>query len=256
MKVVIIGSGNVATVLGKKILSAGHDIVEVVSRSIEHAQTLASKLNSTASDNIKSINTDADICLLCIGDSVIKTVAEALSFKNKILVHTAGAISKDVLRSADNYGVLYPLQSLRKEMEHIPEIPVMVDGNSPEVSQTLFDFASGWASSVSFSTDEERKKLHVAAVFASNFTNHIYTMTEQFCRNENIEFESLLPLIKETALRLEHASPSEMQTGPAIRNDHLTINKHEEALAAYPELKYLYTYLTQSIQKEHHVLVK
>ncbi|HEX8334220.1 MAG TPA: F420-dependent NADP oxidoreductase [Segetibacter sp.] len=254
MKVVIIGSGNVATVLGKKISSAGHEIVEVVSRSIDHAQTLAFKLNSTASNNIKAIKANADIYLLCIGDMAIKTVAEDFPLKNKIIVHTAGAISKDVLSSVDFYGVLYPLQSLRKEMEHIPEIPVMVDGSSPEVSQTLYDFASRWASSVSFATDEERLKLHVAAVFASNFTNRIYTLTEQFCIKENVAFDSLFSLIKETALRLSQASPSTLQTGPAQRHDQITINKHLELLAAYPELKGLYTYLTNSIQNDQGLL--
>ena len=249
MKVVIIGSGNAATVLGKKIATAGHEILQVISRSIKHAELLADQLDSTALDNLKDIDLVADIYLICVGDNSIKGVANEISGLNGIMAHTAGGVSKNVLKSANAFGVLYPIQSLRKEMKHIPEIPVLVDGSSDEVSKVLFDFASTWASSVSLATDEERLKLHVAAVLASNFTNHLYALTEDFCKQEGVEFRNLLPLIKETATRLNLSTAAGLQTGPASRNDTLTINKHLEILAAYPELKSLYKTLSGSIIK-------
>jgi predicted short-subunit dehydrogenase-like oxidoreductase (DUF2520 family) len=249
MKVVIIGSGNVATVLGKKIAKAGHEILQVISRSVEHADHLAGQLNSIASDDLKNINPGADIFLICVGDNSIKEIAQKISSLNKIIAHTAGGISKNVLQSSGAYGVLYPLQTLRKEMEYLPEIPVLVDGSSDEVSKILFDFASTWASSVSRATDAERAKLHVAAVFASNFTNHLYALTEDFCRKEGIEFSNLLPLIKETATRLGSTPAANLQTGPASRNDTVTIKMHLDVLAAYPELKDLYKLLSDSIIK-------
>jgi predicted short-subunit dehydrogenase-like oxidoreductase (DUF2520 family) len=256
MKVVIIGSGNVATVLGRKILSAGHEIVEVVSRSIEHAQSLATTLNTKASDNLTKVDTNADLYLLCIGDNAIEEVAARMPFSNKIVAHTAGAISKDVLRNAERFGVVYPLQSLRKEMQQLPEIRVLIDGNSPEVSKQLYDFAASWASEVAYSTDKERFSLHLAAVFASNFTNHIYALAEEFCKNEGVAFKHLLPLIKETASRLTFASPLALQTGPAVRNDNITIKKHLEVLSRYPELQSLYKQFTHSIKEQHQVIVK
>ena len=249
MKVVIIGSGNVATVLGKKIAKGGHEILQVISRSPKHAEHLANQLNSIASDNLKMINPDADIYLICVDDNAIKEVADQISSLNKIIVHTAGSISKNVLQFSGAYGVLYPLQSLRKEMEHLPQIPVLVDGSSDEVSKILLDFASTWASSVSRATDKERLKLHVAAVIASNFTNHLYALTENFCIKEGVEFSNLLPLIKETATRLGPTHASALQTGPASRNDDVTIGIHLEVLAADPELKELYKLLSDSIIK-------
>jgi len=251
MKVSIIGSGNVATVLGKKILLAGHEIIQVTGRSVSNARILATTLKSIASGNIKDIDTNADLYLLCINDNSIKDVAAQLPFSNKLVVHTAGAVSKELLNWSEMYGVIYPLQSLRKDMDQMPDIPVMIDGNSTEVSKILFDFSSGWATSVSFSTDEERLKLHVAAVIASNFVNHLYTLSEEFCKKENVDFKHLLPLINETASRLQRASPVDLQTGPAIRKDSKTIAKHMDILSPYPALQRLYSYLSENIQKQH-----
>lgn len=248
MRVVIIGSGNVATVLGKKIYLAGHDIIQVVSRSTENANTLASLLNSNASSNILEISNYADIYLVAVSDTAIEHLASKLRLGDKLLVHTAGAVKKEVLKeSTTNFGVLYPLQSLRKDIAKIPDIPVVVDANSTKAEEALFEFARDWAAGVFKCNDEQRLKLHLAAVVASNFTNYLYTLAEDFCKTEALQFEMLFPMIKEIAQRLEFASPRILQTGPAVRGDHETIRKHIELLEDHPSLKKIYSSMTESI---------
>jgi predicted short-subunit dehydrogenase-like oxidoreductase (DUF2520 family) len=172
------------------------------------------------------------------------------SFKlgNKLIVHTAGSVSKDVLQEiSHNYGILYPYQSLRKEMTTIPEIPLLVDGNTEEATILIEDFAKSLSPIVKRTTDEERLKLHVAGVVVNNFTNHLYAMAEEFCTKENLDFKLLLPLIQSTAERITDISPKNLQTGPAIRNDVFTLDKHLRILATHPKLKYIYLKLTDSI---------
>jgi len=248
MKVVIIGSGNVATVLGKKILSAGHEITQVVGRNIKNVTTLSSTLNSASCYNMLNINTSSDIYIISVSDSSITGVAEQLILNDKLVVHTAAAVSKDVLANSSlNYGVLYPLQTLKKEAAAIPPIPVLVDGSNEEVKRILFDFARQWADPVGFATDEERLKLHVGAVIVSNFTNYLFTVANEYFEHEELDFNLLKPLIEETIVRIEKNKPSAVQTGPAVRNDLGTIRKHEQLLENYPLFKNLYYVISNSI---------
>jgi predicted short-subunit dehydrogenase-like oxidoreductase (DUF2520 family) len=167
------------------------------------------------------------------------------------VVHTAAAVPAEVLKNVSrNYGVLYPLQTLRKEQTNIPPIPFLVDGNSPDDLALVQDFAASLSGNVLVAGDELRLRMHVAAVFASNFTNHLYVLAEDFCKKEQLDFSLLLPLINETAHRLHDLPPRQSQTGPAIRNDRITIEKHLEVLNAYPELKAMYEHLTASIQTQ------
>ena len=147
-----------------------------------------------------------------------------------------------------NYGVLYPLQSLRKEIPDTVAIPLLVDGNSEKATRQVEDFALTISPIVSRANDEQRLKLHVAAIIANNFTNHLFSLTEEFCKNEKVDFKLLLPIINETARRLIDHAPAEVQTGPAIRNDISTIDKHLALLANYPKLKNIYQLLTDSIR--------
>ncbi|HNH22903.1 MAG TPA: DUF2520 domain-containing protein, partial [Ferruginibacter sp.] len=170
---------------------------------------------------------------------------------NKLILHTAGSVPKDVLKEiSTNYGVLYPLQSLRREMAYTGDIPLLIDANSDEALTLLEDFARTLSGNVSTASDEQRLKLHVAAVVVSNFTNHLYALAEEFCRNEQVDFKLLVPLIQETANRTAYQSPAAMQTGPAIRNDIFTLDKHLRQLADHPALKYIYLKLTDSIMKK------
>lgn len=248
MKIVIIGTGNTATVLGKRLKIAGHNILQVFGRNAEEAKALALELDTNPVSDFSNINPDAEIYLLAVSDDVIAEVSKSLPVKDKILVHTAGAVSIDVLKKASShYGVLYPLQSLRKEMEPLTEVPLHIDAGDEQTLEKIKVLANSISSQVIVSGDVERMKLHVAAVFCNNFTNYMYTLAETYCKNENLVFNHLLPLINETASKLAYHSPSKMQTGPAIRGDQQTIQKHEELLAGYEELQDVYRYLTQKI---------
>jgi predicted short-subunit dehydrogenase-like oxidoreductase (DUF2520 family) len=248
MKVVIIGSGNVATVLGHRIFKAGHEIIEVLSRQKEHAALLAAELNCGYTSAFESVSKEGDLYIIAIADSPLLEIDKHLFLDKKWVVHTAGAISIDVLKNVSkNYGVLYPLQSLRKERKDIAEIPLLVDGNTYENLTLVYDFAKSISDQVKNCGDQERSKLHTGAIIVNNFTNHLYSLTEDFCRRENIDFTWLLPLIGETASRLGSFSPKEVQTGPAIRNDQETIKKHLDMLEPYPDLKEIYELFTKSI---------
>lgn len=251
MKIVLIGTGNVATVLGRKLLQAGHEIVQVFGRRPPEAAELAELLGASPVSAFSELYRDAELYLLAVSDAAIAKVAPGLALTNQPLAHTAGAVSKEVLQGASSlYGVLYPLQSLRKEITELPtEIPFLVDGNNERMTALVSDLAQSLSGRVQIAGDEERLKLHVGAVVVSNFTNHLYTLAHQYCREEKINFNLLVPLITEVALRLEQWSPHELQTGPAIRHDQPTIEKHLELLKEYPTLRELYRLFTQSIMK-------
>ncbi len=250
MRIVIIGSGNVATVLGRLFQKNGHEIVQVVSRNVVHAQLLAAELNCSFTDNNGSMDAGAELYLVAVSDGALYELNDRINLDRKLVVHTAGSVSIDVLKEISvNYGVLYPLQSLRKEMNYTQDIPFLIDGNTEETKTFVEDFANTLSTSVTKASDEERLKLHVAAVVVSNFTNHLYALAEEFCTKENIDFKLLAPLIKETAERVEAISPADAQTGPAIRKDIFTLDKHIKLLANHPKLKYLYLKLTDSIMK-------
>jgi predicted short-subunit dehydrogenase-like oxidoreductase (DUF2520 family) len=248
MKIVLIGSGNVATVLGRLCKQQGHEVLQVMSRHTDHAKTLAEELGCAYDNYDGKTDTSADIYIVSITDGILFDLNKSFSLGDKLIVHTAGSVTKDVLKDiSSRYGILYPFQSLRKEMERIPEIPLLVDGNSEETITALENFARSLSPITGRTTDEERIKLHVAGVVVNNFTNHLYMLAEDFCEKENIGFNLLFPLIKETAERITLYSPKQMQTGPALRNDVFTLDKHLKILAAHPKLKYLYLKITDSI---------
>jgi predicted short-subunit dehydrogenase-like oxidoreductase (DUF2520 family) len=249
MKVVIIGSGNTATVLGKKIKVADHQVLQVFARSEEAARTLATALNAQAVTKANDIDHSADIYIVALADSALPTLHEWLQLDKKMVVHTAAAVSKDVLKNVSrNYGVLYPLQTLRREQLHIPEIPFLVDGNTADDLALIEDFAATLSPQVMHADDAMRLRVHVAAVFVNNFANHLYALAEDFCKKEQVDFSLLFPLIDETARRIHTLSPQSSQTGPAIRNDELTIRKHLEVLDSHPHLKEIYEKLSASVK--------
>jgi predicted short-subunit dehydrogenase-like oxidoreductase (DUF2520 family) len=248
MKIVIIGSGNVATVLGRLFKSKGHQVIQVMSRHLEHAKLLAEELECSYTNYEGITDMSGDLYLVSITDSVLFDLNKSFDLGDKLIVHTAGSVTKEVLNNiSTNYGILYPFQSLRKEMDSIPAIPILVDGNN-ETSLALIEaFARTLSNTVRRTTDEERLKLHVAGVVVNNFTNHLYAITEEFCSKENVDYKLLFPLIEETTRRITQFPAKDVQTGPAFRNDVFTLDKHLKILNAHPKLKYLYLKLTDSI---------
>ncbi len=250
MKVVIIGTGNTATVLGRLIKQSGHSIIQVCGRRADATGLLAQSLDAAYVTSINDIDPDGDLYLLAVSDNAVATMAGQFSFPSKLLVHTAGSVSIDILKKASkNYGVLYPLQSLCKEVESLPVIPFLVDGNTSDDLTLLYDFAKTLSPLVQKADDGDRKKYHLAAVLVNNFSNHLYTLANDFCMGTQADFKLLLPLIQQLPLRLNEYSPKELQTGPAIRNDQVSITTQLEMLNDYPEIKNLYALFTKSIQE-------
>ena len=251
MDIVILGSGNAAAVLGRKFKTAGHTILQVVSRNASDASKLAYEWDTKSTNYISLINKNADIYIIAVADTAIDDLVADLKLPGKVIAHTAASVSKEVLKNVSaHYGVFYPLQSLRKEMTRLPDIPVFFDGNDEIAKAKLASLANSISpAQVATAGDEQRMKLHVAAVIASNFTNHLYTLAEEYCRKEGLDFKQLVPLIEETAIRINAVSPAQAQTGPAIRHDKETLEKHLALLKDYPRLKNIYLLLTESIQQ-------
>jgi predicted short-subunit dehydrogenase-like oxidoreductase (DUF2520 family) len=250
LRIVIIGTGNVATILGKRFLAADHEIVQVCGRNALYAEDLADLLSATSTTDFKHLDLSADLYVLAVSDAAVAAVAAELSLNNKLIVHTAGSVSKDVLSIASkNYGILYPLQSLRSELNDQSDIPFLVDGNTGDDLALITELANTLSHQVQQAGDEQRLKLHVAAVAVSNFTNHLYALAKAYCLHEKIDFTMLLPLITAVAERLHDYEPAAVQTGPAVRNDEVTIQKHLALLQEHPSLKMMYTMFTESIKK-------
>lgn len=248
MKIVLIGAGNVATVLGRLITQKGHSVKQVISQNIENARVLAEELGASWADTSSPVDMESDLVIISISDSNLEFILSEVRDKRKPVVHTAGAVSKEVLKKySDNYGVMYPVQSLRKEMAVIPSIPFLVDGSSEEMTEFVENFARSLSDDVKRTNDEQRIRLHLAAVIVSNFTNYMYSIAEEYCKNENVDFNILKPLIVETANRVMNNSPMLVQTGPAVRKDIQTMDKHLRLLAPYPKLRTTYLRITDSI---------
>ncbi len=250
MEIVLIGTGNTANILGHKLKAAGHHIVQIYGRNEHEASELAYELDTESTNYWSVVNRNADIYIIAVSDIAIEKVIQELGFSNKTVVHTAASVSKEILKKASpHYGVLYPLQSLKKGSGRLPDIPIIIDASDEATLKELDALAHSITTHVEEAGDEERLKLHLAAVFCNNFVNHLYVLMEDYCRRENISFNLLKPLVMETAMRIEDVSPSEAQTGPAVRADLNTIQKHEQMLEQYPQLKSIYTLFTNSIME-------
>lgn len=252
MRVVMLGSGNAATVLCEIITKAGHQIVQVVSRNEENARSLAIVYSAASASLDVPEFVDADIYIVALNDAVFDHIENIPALRNKLVVHTAGSVSISVFNElTSTYGVLYPLQTLSKFSNHLPEVPLLIDGSDKETLHQILGFAKTLSDNVIEANDAQRLRYHIAAVFVSNFANHIFALAELFCNKERLEFKSLIPLIEETIQRIKEISPYLSQTGPAIRDDVFTISKHLQALSPNPDIKYIYLKLSESIIKFH-----
>jgi predicted short-subunit dehydrogenase-like oxidoreductase (DUF2520 family) len=248
MEIVIIGTGNTATVLGRKLKAAGHKIVQVYGRDSAAASKLAYELGTGSTNYWNVVYREADIYILAVSDIAIKEIVQELRLPDKTVVHTAASVSKNILKDASgHFGVFYPLQSLKKESGHLPDIPLIIDAGDEATFRELEVLAHSISDKVVEADDTERMKLHLAAVFCNNFVNHLYALAEAYCHSEGIDFQLLLPLIRETASRLDEIPAAQSQTGPALRNDRATIDRHLELLQKYSQLKKIYLLFTESI---------
>ena len=241
MKIVLAGTGNVAVVLAKKLKAAGHTILQVYGRNHIAAALLADKCNASTCFSVKDITPHADLYIIAIADKALLAGAVQLSLTDQLVVHTAGSVSIDVLQTmSSSYGVLYPYQTIRKEVEPTPEIPFLVDGNDAATRENLLDLASSIGSRAVIADDQQRMQYHLCAVMTNNFSNYLQVLAEDFCNKHGLDFKMLLPLADETIRRLHHFSPRRVQTGPAIRKDTDTIKHHLALLQEEPALHDLY----------------
>ncbi|SNR34443.1 Predicted oxidoreductase, contains short-chain dehydrogenase (SDR) and DUF2520 domains [Lutibacter agarilyticus] len=244
IKVVLLGAGNVAVHLTKMLLkSASIELVQVYNRSIDKIAYL--KNETAITTKIPELK-EADIYIICVSDNAISKVSKQLNFEGKLVVHTSGATDLAVLKCNANKGVLYPLQSFSKDKKvDFSEVPFCLEAENSKDLELLQKITNAIGSPSYKINSEQRKTLHVAAVFVNNFVNHLYQIGNEICSKEHIPFEILAPLIKETALKIEDLTPFEAQTGPAKRNDTKTIETHLSLLTNNQQK--IYTLLTQSI---------
>ncbi|MGZ3873982.1 MAG: Rossmann-like and DUF2520 domain-containing protein [Mucilaginibacter sp.] len=251
MRITLIGSGNVATHLAAAFKNAGHRLVQIYSRDLQHAALLAYHVGAEAIADLNQINPETDIFIISVKDDAIKAMAEALIRHEKLIVHTSGATDlKDLTALTAHAGVLYPLQTLSKNKEvDFYTVPLCIEGADEPITQRLEELARTISNHVYRVDSAQRKILHLAAVFACNFPNYLYHVAQDLLAEHGMEFEMLRPLILETAQKVQTHLPSEMQTGPANRNDETTMAAHLQMLHNEPALQVIYGLLSQEIIK-------
>lgn len=250
MRITLIGSGNVATHLGAAFKNAGHRMMQVYSRNMNNAALLAYHIDAEPIDNLSDISPETDLFIIAVNDDAIVYVAQHLAQHNKPIVHTSGTTDINVLTPfTAAAGVFYPLQTLSKNKEAANSIPICIEGSGNAVTMQLEHLANSISKDVYRVSSEQRKIVHLAAVFACNFPNYLYAIAQKLLVQNNVDFELLRPLILETAQKVQDALPAEVQTGPAIRTDENTMAAHLQMLDNDPPLQELYQLLSQGIIK-------
>ena len=247
MKIVFIGAGNLATRLSLAMQRVGMQIGQVYSHTEASARQLATRLGCPWTNDLSALQEDGDLYVFSLKDTVLSDVISKVKPNNGMWVHTAGSMPMSVFEGyAQRFGVLYPLQTFSKGRNvNFDVIPIFLEANTDKNADYLKNIASALSENVRFMSSEKRRSLHLAAVFACNFTNHIYKLLE----NESIPADVLLPLIDETVSKIHSMPPAAAQTGPAIRYDENVINKHL-AMLDDPDMQAIYRLLSQSIHKE------
>ncbi len=250
--VVMIGAGNLATHSSNALVENGIRILQVYSRTEISAKDLALKLSSDYTTDIASLNPHASLYIIAVKDDAIAPLIEKMPRTESLVVHMAGSIPMDVFSGKlQNYGVMYPLQTFSKKVSvNFAEIPVFVEANTPENLEKLKQVAGKISTRVYSATSAERQLLHLSAVFGCNFVNFMYDIASQIVGQAGFEFETLVPLIMETARKAVHSgNPHEVQTGPAVRNDQAVLQKHMNLLSSRPDLQEVYKVLSENIGK-------
>lgn len=252
LKIVVIGSGNVATLLGCRLKAMGHHMVQVYSPTAAHAHQLATKLQAEVAENLSSVVSDADIYLIAVKDDAIPAVAQQLSHVGGVVVHTAGSVDVDILKPyCPRRGVLYPLQTISKDKElDFSVIPLFVEANTTADEAMLMGVASQLSTDVHRANSAARKAVHLSAVYACNFVNHLYALAYDVLEQHQLPFDVLKPLIAETSQKVMTMLPHDAQTGPAVRNDKSVMNSHLQMISDASQ-RQLYQLLSQSIMRRY-----
>ena len=247
--VIFIGAGNVAWHLGHELLKNGVKVSQVISRTVSSAQKLASALGAAYSNNLKDLIPDANVCIISISDDVLGEVLDNAEFGNSLVLHTAGSIPLEIFKGhAKNYGVFYPFQTItRGRRLNWKKIPFLIEASSAANLRKTRELAALISDCVLEIDSLTRMYLHLAAVFASNFSNHMYALAEKIMVEQGLSFDILKPLISETATKVMKVKPVKAQTGPAIRGNKIIMEKHLNMLEHHPEMQELYRLISESI---------
>lgn len=253
MRITLIGAGRVATHLGRALRAVGNEVSQVYSRTVEHARLLAEQLHAEATNNLATIRPDADAYLFCLKDAVLEEVSaaclRALKEKdaegNPLFVHTGGSMALEALPT-QRKAVLWPMQTFSMERE-IDWQQVHVFLESPSDEALLRQMLADVTPHVLTVTALQRQRLHLASVFACNFTNHMFTLSARILEEIGVDFGVLLPLVEETVHKVHKLSPREAQTGPAVRGDENVMRKHLEALHDDASMQQIYQIISKSI---------
>ncbi len=246
-----VGSGNVATHLAHALKNHGIEIVEVFSEKIENAKRFASEVNCSVVEELNKLK-PTDLIIIAVPDSKIEEVSLQLPENDSLVVHTSGITNMASLSGIKRFGVFYPLQTFsRQRTVEMLEVPFCIEAHNEEDCKLLLELASKLSNNVKRVSSEQRKVLHLAAVMVSNFSNHLYALANEILEKSNLEFDFLLPLIKETALKAADVHPHDAQTGPARRNDISTLEEHLEMLKEFPEFRETYKLLSEQIIKKY-----
>lgn len=253
MDVVLYGSGNVATHLAKALKAIGENIVQVYSQNLDNAKLLANEIDAEAISSYADLINTADLYIISVKDDAIDEVAAQLEKVSGLVVHTSGTTDINVLsKHGLRAGVLYPLQTFSKAKPvSFYNIPLCIEAETEADLRTLEKLATSLSNKVYNLDGEKRKVLHLTAVFACNFPNHLYALAAKILDSNQLEFDILRPLILETADKVMTNLPIDVQTGPAVRDDQNTINKHLNMLKNLPELQEIYQTLSNSIKITH-----
>ncbi|MGY4384572.1 putative short-subunit dehydrogenase-like oxidoreductase (DUF2520 family) [Pedobacter sp. UYP24] len=250
MKIVFIGSGNVATQMANAFHSHGEHVFEIWSPNIENSSQLANSVEGEAVSSIKALDQNADLYIIAVKDDAINDVANAIGGVKGLVVHTSGTTGIEALSSLKEYGVLYPLQTFSKSrIIEFNTIPLCIEACNEASLDQLERIANMISCAVYPIDSAKRRVLHLSAVFACNFVNHLYSLGNKLLDESGISFEMLRPLILETALKVQHELPNNVQTGPAVRGDQMTISAHLKMLENSTDRANIYEILSDSIKK-------
>ena len=247
----VIGAGNIAFALSVALKNSGHQPVEVYSRTYDNSLLLAKRLNCSAIPHISTLDKNTELIIIAVADDAIPEIAGHLKDTKSLVVHTSGSVGLDALTSViSNAGVIYPFQTISKNRTiNFADIPFFIEANTPGNEKKVEDIVTGISGNVYKISSDQRLKLHLAAVFASNFSNHMYHIAYQVMEEAGLDFSVLFPLLEETTRKIRKMHPADAQTGPAKRNDKVVLKKHIDLLSDHPEYQKIYTFVSESIFK-------
>lgn len=254
MKIVFIGAGRLATNLGNALAAVGHDILQVYSRTMESATAMSSLCGGRPLTAISEVTAGADVYIISVSDSVIAELIPELCAgrESGIFLHTAGSIPMDIFRGpARHYGVLYPMQTFSKDrLVDFTDIPCFIEASDDSTASVVRELAGSLSRRVISLTSADRRYIHLAAVFACNFVNHCYALSDDILASRGIPFDVMLPLIDETAGKVHHIRPAAAQTGPAMRYDENVIRAQSGMLTDGSMAMEVYELMSRSIHEK------